>query len=60
MQPLLWPGLGFLVALVAVLVLRWAVMTVLTRWATGPGVLAAFLQAVRLPSLLWCGVIAST
>ena len=33
-------------------------MTVFNRWATGPGALAAFLQAIRLPSLLWCGVMA--
>ena len=58
MQHLVWPGLGFAVALVAVVALRWALMTVLTRWASGTGALAAFLQAVRLPSLLWCGVIA--
>ena len=58
MRHLVWPGLGFAVALVAVLALRWAVMTLLARWARGPGALAAFLQAVRFPSLLWCGVIA--
>src|SRR5437870_3268912 len=58
MQHLLWPALGFAVALIAVLALRWAVMTVFNRWATGPGALAAFLQAIRLPSLLWCGVMA--
>src|SRR5256886_2691067 len=58
MQRLLWPALGFAVALIAVLALRWAVMTVFNRWATGPGALAAFLQAIRLPSLLWCGVMA--
>jgi len=58
MRQLLWPVLGFIVALVAVLVLRWGVMTVLERWARGRGPLAAFLQAIRLPSLLWCGVIA--
>src|SRR5213083_3286516 len=57
-QHLLWPALGFAVALIAVLALRWAVMTVFNRWATGPGALAAFLQAIRLPSLLWCGVMA--
>src|SRR5205809_129751 len=58
MQHLLWPALGFAVALIAVLALRWAVMTVFNRSATGPGALAAFLQAIRLPSLLWCGVMA--
>src|SRR5215470_215023 len=58
MQHLLWPGLGFLVALVAVFVLRWAAMTALERWAPRHGTLAAFLHAIRLPSLLWCGVIA--
>src|SRR5256886_4080020 len=58
MQHLLWPALGFAVALIAVLALRWAVMTVFNRWATGPGALAAFLQAIRLPSLLWSGVMA--
>src|SRR5437762_2704137 len=58
MQHLLWPALGFAVALIAVLALRWAVMTVFNRWATGPGALAAFLRAIRLPSLLWCGVMA--
>src|SRR5213080_4458605 len=57
-QHLLWPALGFAVALIAVLALRWAVMTVFNRSATGPGALAAFLQAIRLPSLLWCGVMA--
>src|SRR5437667_2826940 len=57
MQHLLWPALGFAVALIAVLALRWAVMTVFNRWATGPGALAV-LQAIRLPSLLWCGVMA--
>src|SRR6058998_3201023 len=58
MHHLLWPALRFAVALIAVLALRWAVMTVFNRWATGPGALAAFLQAIRLPSLLWCGVMA--
>src|ERR1043166_5177493 len=33
-------------------------MTVFNRWATGPGARAAFLQAIPLPSLLWCGVMA--
>jgi len=58
MQPLLWPSLGFVVALVAVLVLRWAVMTMVGRWARGHSALAALLHAVRLPSLLWAVVIA--
>lgn len=58
MRQLLWPGLGFVVALVVVLILRWAVIAGLRRWARGAGALAAFLQAVRLPSLLWCGVLA--
>ncbi len=58
MRQLLWPGLGFVAALVAVLALRWAVITVVRRCARGPGALAAFLHAVRLPSLLWCGVLA--
>jgi small-conductance mechanosensitive channel len=45
MRQLLWPGLGFVFVLVAVLALRWALMAVLRRWARGPGALAAFLQA---------------
>src|SRR5262249_30563523 len=58
MRHLLWPGLGLAGVLVAVVAMRWALMAVLRRWARGPGALAAFLHAVRVPSLLWCVVIA--
>jgi small-conductance mechanosensitive channel len=56
--PLVWPLIGFVVAAVAALALRGAVLAVLRRWAGGPDGLAAFLDAVRLPSLLWALVLA--
>ncbi|HXG05532.1 MAG TPA: mechanosensitive ion channel family protein [Candidatus Binatia bacterium] len=56
--PLVWPLVGFVVAAVAALVLRGAVLAVLGRWGRGANGLAALLEAVRLPSLLWALVLA--
>lgn len=53
-----WPGLAFLVTLLAALSLRGLLQRVLRRRMRAPDGLAAFLQAVRGPSLLWAAVLA--
>ncbi len=55
---LAWPVATFVLAAVAALALRGAALAVLRRWAQGPNGLAAFLDAVRLPSVLWAVVLA--
>jgi small-conductance mechanosensitive channel len=54
---LTWPVVSFVVAAVAVLALRGAVLAALGRWARGPNG-PAFLAAIRLPSFLWALVLA--
>ncbi len=53
-----WPGLAFLLTLLAALALRGLLKRILRRRMRAPDALAAFLQAVRLPSILWAAVLA--
>ncbi len=53
-----WPGLAFVMTLLAALSLRGLLERVLRRRMRAPDALAAFLQAVRAPSLLWAAVLA--
>ena len=57
MWPLFWPGVGFVAAVLAALLLRTALKRALRRRVRGRDGLAAVLQAVRGPSLLWVVVL---
>jgi small-conductance mechanosensitive channel len=52
------PGLAFLATLLAALVVRAVLERVLRKGARAPATVAAFVQAVSLPSLLWAAVLA--
>jgi small-conductance mechanosensitive channel len=58
MWKFVWPGLAFLVTLLAGLGLRGLLKRALRRRMRAPDVLAAFLKAIRVPSLLWAAVVA--
>lgn len=53
MWPLAWPALTFVVATLAALLLRAALLSALGRWAQSPNGWASLAQASRLPSILW-------
>lgn len=53
MWRLFWPGLAFLITVVAALALRAALLAAARRWAQPGSTLAALAQAVRMPSVLW-------
>jgi small-conductance mechanosensitive channel len=53
-----WPGLAFVLTLGAALVVRAALKRALRRRMRAPDAFASFLQAVRVPSLLWAAVLA--
>lgn len=53
-----WPGLAFLVTLLAALGARSALFSLLRRWTRRDGAVRAFAGAVRVPSVLWCLVLA--
>ncbi|HEU5320284.1 MAG TPA: mechanosensitive ion channel domain-containing protein [Methylomirabilota bacterium] len=57
MPQLFWPGLAFVAATLAALAFRKALFTGLRRWSPGGNGVLVFLQAVRVPSLLWCVVV---
>ncbi|MBI2015607.1 MAG: hypothetical protein HYS77_08750, partial [Candidatus Rokubacteria bacterium] len=57
MWPLFWPGVGFVAAVLVALLLRTALKRGLRRRVRGRDGLAAVLQAVRGPSLLWVVVL---
>ncbi|MBI2157047.1 MAG: mechanosensitive ion channel family protein [Candidatus Rokubacteria bacterium] len=57
MWPLFWPGVGFMAAVLVALLLRSALKRALGRHVRGRDGLAAVLQAVRGPSLLWVVVL---
>lgn len=57
MTKLIWPGVASVVALVAALVLRAIVLSALRRWGAREG-LGVLVAELRLPSLLWCLVVA--
>jgi small-conductance mechanosensitive channel len=56
MWPLFWPAVAFLAASVVALLFRKALTTGLRRWF-GPASVEVFLDATRLPSILWCLVL---
>jgi small-conductance mechanosensitive channel len=56
MSPLLWPAVAFVIASAVALLFRKALTTALRRWL-GPDSVAVFLDATRLPSILWCLVL---
>jgi len=58
MWHLVWPAVAFAAVLFAALVVRGLLKRVLRRRMRAPDALAAFLKAVRVPSLLWAAVVA--
>src|SRR5688572_25336958 len=56
MWPLFWPLVAFLVGSVIALTFRKVLTTALRRWL-GPDSVEVFLDATRLPSILWCLVL---
>jgi small-conductance mechanosensitive channel len=57
MRHLFWPGVAFAGALVAALLFRSALFAGLRRFTRGDAV-SAFVSAMRMPSVLWCIVLA--
>ncbi len=53
-----WPGLAFVATLLVALILRAVLKRALGRRLRAPDAVAAFVQAVRVPSLLWAAVLA--
>jgi small-conductance mechanosensitive channel len=56
MWPLLWPAVAFIVVSVIALVFRAVIMQGVRRWL-GAATVEVFLQAIRVPSILWCLVL---
>jgi small-conductance mechanosensitive channel len=56
MWPLLWPAVAFVAVSAVALLFRKALTTALRRWL-GPASVGVFLDAIRLPSILWCLVL---
>ena len=54
---LLWPGVALVVVTLAALVFRHALFSVFRRWTGHRTQDSLFLQAIQLPSLLWCVVL---
>ena len=54
---LLWPGVALVVVTLAALVFRHALFSVFRRWTGHQTHDSLFLQAIQLPSLLWCVVL---
>ncbi len=57
MWRLFWPGAGFVVATLAALVVRAALLALARRWARPQGPVAALAEAFRVPSVVWCLVL---
>ena len=55
--PLVWPAVAFVVTVLAALAVRGLLGRALRRRTRAQGSLAAFLRAIRLPSLLWIAVL---
>src|SRR5262245_52498752 len=53
---LLWPAVAFVTVSAVALLFRKVLTTALRRWL-GRDNVAAFLDAIRLPSILWCLVL---
>ncbi len=58
MWPLFWPGVSFVLVVLAALAFRAALFAGFRRWSGRSVHESVFLQAIRLPSLLWCIVLA--
>jgi small-conductance mechanosensitive channel len=58
MWPLLWPGVAFVVVLVAALAFRSALFAGFRHWSGRSVRESMFLQSIRVPSVLWCVVLA--
>jgi small-conductance mechanosensitive channel len=54
---LFWPAVAFVMVTVAALLFRHALVLGFGRWTGRRGEDSQFLQAIRLPSLLWCFVL---
>lgn len=57
MWRLFWPVVAFALAVLAALAVRGVILSVLGRWVGRSNGLAAFLDVIRLPSILWCLVL---
>jgi len=57
MARLFWPSVAFIAATVAALGVRALSLSVLRRFGPRAGGVAAFVEAIRVPSLLWCLVL---
>jgi small-conductance mechanosensitive channel len=57
-EPLVWPATAFVVTAAVALGLRWALLSMLARWGEPRPGRGAFGDAVRVPSFLWCLVLA--
>jgi small-conductance mechanosensitive channel len=57
-RQLFWPAVAFLATGVAALAVRGLVVSLIGRWSAERPGRAAFAEAIRLPSLLWCVVLA--
>ena len=57
MTELLWPGVAFVVVTAVALAFRYAILAGFRRWTGHTTRESVFLQAVRLPSVLWCLVL---
>src|SRR5919201_5109082 len=56
MRELLWPSVAFIFVTAAALTLRLLLLSPLRRWVRSP-IGVEFLDAVRMPSVLWCIVL---
>jgi small-conductance mechanosensitive channel len=57
MTKLIWPAIASAVAVVAALALRAILLSTMRRWSPREGGVQVFVDALRLPSLLWCVVV---
>ena len=57
MSPLFWPAVTSIAVIVASLIFRHALFVGFRRWTGHTNENSLFLQAVRLPSMLWCVVL---
>lgn len=57
MSPLFWPGVVGMIVVLAALTFRHALVVGFRRWTGHTEADSLFLQAVRVPSMLWCVVL---
>ncbi len=58
MWRLFWPGVAFVATVLVTLAVRGVALSILQRWSGRANGVAALLDAIRLPSILWCVVLA--